>query len=154
MTVRRDGRMTPSRLWPKQIALAQLETALQLYLGRRDLVSAITLAGAAEEILAALLRRRGRTPSLVKRARRKRTLFRSLWPNAKDPGLTPFVDLSNRPRNALKHLTTTRPLSLDLNIEATRMLTRAVENYLFLYRAPTPAMLRFQRQRLARLRTE
>ena len=52
--------MTFQRLTKADIALSQLNMALSFYLGGRELVSAITLAGAAEEILGKLCERSGK----------------------------------------------------------------------------------------------
>jgi hypothetical protein len=41
----------------EEVALRQLEQAISLFLDERDFVSALTLAGAAEEILGNLLKR-------------------------------------------------------------------------------------------------
>jgi hypothetical protein len=144
--------MTVKRLRPKQIALAQLKTALTLFLDGTDFISSITLAGATEEILGSLLRKRKRAPSVKRRAEQTRALFRALWPNRPDPGVEPFIDLSNKPRNALKHLTTTKPLAMDTKADAARLLLRAVENYHLLYGHRTPAMLRFERAYLRAVR--
>jgi hypothetical protein len=140
------------RLTPKQIALTQLERALDLYLSGSDLVSAITLAGAAEEILGKLVRRLDKTPSLELRAERKRRTFRALWPNRPDPGTKPFIKLANQSRNAMKHLITTEPIEVDLNLEAGKLLARAVDNYSLLFGRETPKMRTFQRKRLAAYR--
>ena len=48
----------------QSIALAQLETALRLFSVGEDLISVITLAGAAEEILGKLVKSQGRDNSL------------------------------------------------------------------------------------------
>jgi len=58
------------------IAIRQLDHALDLYLKRGDLVCALTLAGAAEEILGCLAAAAGKEPSLKRLALRKRALFR------------------------------------------------------------------------------
>ena len=137
-----------TKLTPKQIAFSQLEIALSFYMRGENLVAAITLAGAAEEILGKLAHLQGKTPSLFRRAENKRALFRHLWPNQPDPGIKPFIALSNDNRNAMKHLITTKPLSVDLEIESGRLLARAVENYVHLFGAETALMRSFQRKRL------
>jgi hypothetical protein len=135
-------------LTPDEIALCQLELALGFYLRRRDFIACITLAGAAEEILGKLSRTQGKTASLERRAQQKHDLFKHLWPGRQDPGLKPFIALSNSTRNVMKHLITTDPILVDLEVEAGRLLARAVENYTLIFGAETAKMRQFQRQRL------
>ena len=51
-------------LTKQQVAEHQLERALRLFLDERDYVSAITLAGASEEILGRLLAKEGKEHAL------------------------------------------------------------------------------------------
>lgn len=46
----------------KEIAAAQLETAVRLFLNHKDLSSVITLAGAASNILSQLVKNAGKEP--------------------------------------------------------------------------------------------
>ena len=136
--------MTIQQLAAKEIALTQLETALRLFLEGRDFISTITLAGAAEEILGGLVTKGGGKPSLIRRAENKRAAFFAVFPMRGNPGIGPFIDLTNKPRNTCKHFTG-RPLSADAKVTSARFLKRAVENYYLLYKHHTPAMARFQR---------
>ena len=144
--------MSPTTLTPQEIALLQLEKALKLYLGGEELVCAITLAGAAEEILGKLAYANGKTPSLERRVNHKMGLFKAIFPNKPIPLKKVFVYLSNQSRNAMKHLTTTTPITVDLEQEASRLLARAVENYVLLFGRETPHMRRFQAKRLKGVR--
>jgi hypothetical protein len=49
----------------QEIAELQLDRAIRIFLDEEDFISAITLAGAAEEILGELLERQGKTSSLT-----------------------------------------------------------------------------------------
>lgn len=140
--------MVLTTLTPQQIALSQLERALNLYMRGDDLVSAITLAGAAEEILDKLAKAKGKIPSLERRIDNKISMFKAIFPNSPLPTRKKFADLSNKPRNAMKHLTTIEPIKLDLEEQAGRLLARAVENYVLLFGSETPLMRRFQSKRL------
>jgi len=58
-----------------EIASKQLETSIELFVSGRDLLSAITLAGAADTILSALVLRAGKEPfvDLVVKIRQAQT---------------------------------------------------------------------------------
>jgi len=123
--------MKTTSLTKLDVAVSQLRFAITLFLEDRELVSAITLAGAAEEILGKLATQAGLTPALTRRAEGTRALFKHLWKS--DPGVKPFVNLKNKTRNELKHLVSGAPIEVDLREEAMRILDRAVENYRLLH---------------------
>ncbi|MGB5774116.1 MAG: hypothetical protein WBP89_05600 [Sedimenticolaceae bacterium] len=79
-------------------ALQQLDRAILLFLNEKDFVSSITLAGAAEEILGALVSKAGGTPCVTDQARR---LKESKLPHLSEKQIA-FNHL-NLARNALKH---------------------------------------------------
>jgi len=117
------------------------------------LISAITLAGAAEEILGKLCEKQGKTSSLLRHAESARSLHRHLasrFPDlfGPDPGTRPFVDFRNKTRNELKHLMSGGPVDVDLREKAARLIAHAVENYRALSGRETPKMRQFQRRRL------
>ncbi|KVF23173.1 hypothetical protein WJ07_16915 [Burkholderia vietnamiensis] len=101
------------------LALAQLDAALMLFLEYREFAPAITLAGAAEEILGKELGRRGWQCASDRRLNRYSALDR----NAAAAEL-------NRVRNALKHFSNIdQPdIAADLEEAARWMLERAFEN--------------------------
>jgi len=128
----------------QSIALAQLETALRLFSVGEDLISVITLAGAAEEILGKLVKSRGRDNSLDSLKETATSIYERLFSEPIDARV--FADRANRARNALKHLTAGGdPVSLDLREEAVDILNRAVDDYWILETSLTPAMEEFMR---------
>ena len=109
------------------IAKSQLDTAIKLYLDAHDLVSAITLAGAADEILGKLVRGQGELSALDKAVARLCAMYETAFSEASDPKR--FIDLRNRARNEFKHVGVAPDVNVDLEIEAVSMLRRAIENY-------------------------
>ena len=143
----------------RRIALVQLEAALQLYL---DCVEGpdqddadgyypvITLAGAAEEILAGVL---DSSMARVREGRREKNALEDLTRTAiavgerlDDDGLSKeeIVARANYARNRLKHWPPRGPMTFDAKEEATDLLDRAVENYYKLTSDLTDPMRRFQ----------
>src|SRR4051794_20005506 len=119
------------RLTKIDIATSQMRFAISLFLEERELISAITLAGAAEEIFGKLAEAAGLKPALTRDVEESRALYLHLWKS--DPGVKPFVDLKNKTRNELKHMVAGTPIDVELREEAMRMLDRAVENYRLLH---------------------
>lgn len=144
--------VTLTTITPQEIASAQLEKALKLYMRGEELINAITLAGAAEEILGKLARAEGKASSLERRVNQKIEMFKAIFPNMPVPPKKDFVALSNQSRNAMKHLTTVDPIAVNLEYEAGRLLARATENYVLLFHSETPLMRRFQTKRLREFR--
>jgi len=110
-----------------QIANAQLDTSISLYLDGKDLISAITLAGAAEEILGKLVKGSGGKSSLEETVERLCGMYEAAFEESPDPKV--FADLRNRTRNELKHRGLSDSVSFDLEREATSMIRRAVANH-------------------------
>jgi len=144
--MRHEGATVP-KLTKLDIAVEQLHHAISMFLRQEHFVSAITLAGAAEEILGKLAAQAGFTPSLKRRTEGARALYKHL--SGADPGVKPFVDLKNRTRNELKHLVAGTPIDIDLEEEAMRMLDRAIENYRLLHVRRSPQVAAYERARLA-----
>ncbi len=126
-----------------ELAEQQLEVALELFLSGRSMVSALTLAGAAEEILGNALKLRGKKTTLeyehsviapVEAFLRREPLN---WKT--------FINEKNRVRNAAKHMddATDSEVVADLEDEALWMLVRACDNYKRLDLQPTPRMQDF-----------
>jgi len=114
----------------QEIALRQIETALGLYFGKGDLFSAITLAGAAEEILGQLLQLKSEGEGL---GAKLTSIFKILRPrSAKGDVQEGFTG----------HQTETF-VHMDAHHEAVFLLGRAIEDYVALTGQPTAAMLRF-----------
>lgn len=129
----------------QRIALAQeqLDVALELFLSKRSMVSALTLAGAAEEIFGKALQHRGKKTTLehehsviepVESFLRRQPF---LWKN--------FIDEKNRVRNAAKHMKVQSDTLVvaDLEEEALWMLVRACDNHERLDLEATPRIAEF-----------
>ena len=122
--------MPTTSLSAEQIAEKQVLAALRLW-DAEDYVSAITLAGAAEEILGKRLRACGKEPSFdnVKNAiiRLSERLGKS------DPKTERVVtELLNSTRNELKHYAGDEALEFDLYEDSIELLERAITNYMIL----------------------
>ncbi len=135
-----DGEATYEKL---PIATSQLDTALRLFFEEEDLFSAITLAGAAEEILGQLLREAGIKNSFDELNEASARIHESLFGD--QVGAKVFGERANRARNTLKHHTPGQPqaVTLDLRQEAIDLLDRAISNYWLIEYDLTPGMERF-----------
>lgn len=131
------------------LALSQLETALQLYLEKREYASIVTLAGAADEIFGKLLAASGRENSLESTKKAVSAIHMHLFGEPLAASIV--VERANRARNCLKHWDEGDPhiVKLDLPEEARDMLNRAIDNYWSLEQKLSPAMERFQREDMA-----
>ncbi len=110
------------------LAKEQLEVALALFLDHQRFASAITLAGAAEEIFGKELIRRGNQSALEWKLDHMRVSHEILYRKKLQPKV--FVADENRIRNALKHFgeNDTPTFSANLEDAACWMLVRACEN--------------------------
>lgn len=101
-----------------------------------DSICALTIAGAAEEILDKLVVKHldcenslelERTEnSLDREVRERHELSDSYY--KENIGDKKFMFWMNRPRNALKHLDTGGPMDFDIDAAAVEMIERAIEN--------------------------
>lgn len=120
--------MTAQKHHRSNVATAQLETAIALFLSGCDRSSVITLAGAAGSILEQLVRNQGKTPFV--------DYARSLA-----PGLTPPRGTSKRVINELlginphKHMNPESPNTLEIDLEkcAENAITKAVGDHVTLH---------------------
>jgi len=114
------------------IAVKQLETAIDLFVDRGDYISAITLAGAAEEILGVLVKRSGKHPSVDDLCR---SLIAKYVPTA-DPKHIRDQYL-NKARNSLKHANRAKEdeIAIEVEQEAISMIARALNNLITLDRS-------------------
>jgi hypothetical protein len=119
--------VSTSELSAEEIAEHQLLMAIRLW-REQDYLSALTLAGAAEEILGKRLRRLGREPSFEQLRGLIVALARQEGDTSPDLERT-IGDLLNSTRNELKHYSGDDSLSFDLREDAHEMLERAVANY-------------------------
>ena len=130
----------------KDLALAQLVTALGLYFDGGDRGSVITLAGAADEIFGKLLAASERENSFQSLIAAVTAIQQKLFGEALEPKR--IADRANAARNTLKHwdVGDTEIVKFDLETEARDMLNRAIDNYWSLEQKLTPEMERFQRE--------
>jgi hypothetical protein len=110
------------------LAKGQIDTALDLFLDQNNYSSAITLAGAAEEIFGHALTLGGGTSALdstYESAAKFHTMLHNTKLNKKT-----YVAKENFARNALKHLQSDKgpTISIDLEEAACWMLVRAIQN--------------------------
>ena len=144
--------MRPRRIVAREheklaVATQQLDTALRLYFGRREYFSAITLAGAAEEIL-------GVYPKIHKQpnafdADLESSLRVYRWLHGTDGSSDSMQKTINRVKNSAKHMRGKNDVRLtcDPREEARDILDRAVTNYYHLMSfedlSETPRIRRF-----------
>ena len=107
------------------IALHQLERAILLFLNENDLISALTLAGAAEEILGTYVKNKGIEPCIVAQAK----LLKDQDLSALSEKEIKFLHL-NLARNALKHFhnEAEEHMALALETEAIALIVRGLDN--------------------------
>lgn len=114
-------------LLAEEIAERQLLAAIRLW-HEGDYVSAITLAGAAEEILGKRLRKKGKEPSFDNIKSAIMALSQTLGDeNQKTEKIV--ADLLNQTKNELKHYSGDDHLEFDLLEDSIELLERAITNY-------------------------
>ena len=128
------------------MATRQLETALAIYFEGRDYYSAITLAGAADEIFGQVLRAQGEETRVEEIAKSVAAIYKKLYGTEITP--KSVVSRANGARNALKHWSATQPLVVEFDVleEAKDMLERGIANYWALHRDLTKPMERFEKE--------
>lgn len=118
--------MTTEKISQNNVCEVQLLTALRMY-REKNYVSAITLAGAAEEILGKIIRSKGlpTTYDLIKGIinNTSNQLHRAEFNNKE------FNEIANSARNQLKHFSSDGCMEIDLKQEAVNIIHRAVYNY-------------------------
>lgn len=129
-----------------EMATRQLETALALYFEGQDYYSAITLAGAADEVFGQVLREQGQEPRVEEIAKSVAAIYKKLHGTEITP--KSVADRANHARNALKHWSANQPLVVEFDVleEAKDMVERGIANYWALYGDLTAAMERFERE--------
>ena len=125
-----------------EIAKSQAHQAISLFISQKDYVSAITLAGASEEVLGKLAQRKSKTPILS-------SLEESLSKKS-GGGLTPKHirdNYLNKIKNSLKHFSETEDeyLKFQPEDEAISMILRAIGNYFLITDKATEEMHEFYR---------
>jgi hypothetical protein len=104
------------------VALVQLETAIDLFLYKCNYICATTLAGAAEEILGTIVRRSGKPNALGELCKVIKSKYNF---DAKD-----IVESANYPRNEFKHFKfpEREDFEDDLQAVAAGYIVRAITN--------------------------
>jgi len=125
-----------------QLAQVQLDRAIRLYLDESDFVCAITLAGAAEELLGKLLASSNSQP-IVENYAVAISKFNVALGGAPIEKKDAISEL-NAARDSLKHFGDGSPVSFDLAEEAYELIDRATSNFLLLTKSETPNMARFR----------
>jgi hypothetical protein len=126
------------------IAIEQLENAIVLFLSEKSYVSALTLAGAAEETLGMAVKIKGIENSIQEQYRNySREGYEWLYPPKTWAEFTTHG--KNKVRNAIKHLSGVDDINFEADIEeeALWMLVRATDNYIRLGLPPTVLMHEF-----------
>jgi hypothetical protein len=107
-----------------KLALIQLEKAMEVFFEEKDYISAITLAGASEEITRCMLEREGKATAVDDLKE---------WLENNHPGSDvheSFYKKANKTRNSLKHFTDASEANVFVDeAETIYWLTRAVINY-------------------------
>lgn len=124
-----------------QIAERQLTKAIELFC-EGDPLPAITLAGAAEEILGKLVKDGGGTTALEVEVKDRADLYRVVFGSAGDP--KEFAGLMNSARNELKHRTSGAAVELNLEEEAVNLIQRGIDNFQKLRPAHNPLFRKFE----------
>ena len=117
--------MTTIVAYKTDIAVKQLETAIKLFLERKDYICAITLAGASEEILGKLVERVDKKSAIKSLIESLKTIYSI---NISDKEL--ISKHLNFARNTLKHANVTDEdkVELDAQTEAISLILRAIDN--------------------------
>lgn len=125
------------------LALEQLDEAIRQFLDRKSYVSALTLAGAAEEILGRTVELRGGESSLAQRVKDHLMIHNALVGGLLTENQSRWRE--NFARNAIKHLdrVSDEEIELDLEEEALQMLSRAIHNLILLELPYTDQVQRF-----------
>ncbi len=121
----------------------QLDRAIELFLDNGDFICAITLTGAAEEILGKLLNDAQKTNAL------NQFLDLCMFIQNADaergdppPEAMNFIKMANAQRDALKHVTDRGDVAISEQ-DAIDMLDRSIANYMSLTGRDTPLILRY-----------
>ncbi|WP_427501523.1 hypothetical protein ACQE3E_08765 [Methylomonas sp. MED-D] len=130
------------------IASAQLDRAIQLYVDKTDLISAVTLAGAAEEILGKLVRDTGMKNAFDEVLDTLCAMHAAAF--QEEPNRKVYAELRNGIRNEFKHLCAGKTLDINLDSEAAKLINRAIANYRKLFPGIYPRFREFEREWIER----
>ena len=128
------------KMYKTEVAKRQIETVIDLFLLDKDFVSALGLAGSADDILGMMLRRS-----------EKKSMLENLhtWYQETIGEKISFGDFArnaNFTRNTLKHANEAGENHVEVfRWETVQMLMRAIYNWMVLGEEPTAKMLEFNR---------
>lgn len=123
-----------------ELAVHQLDRAIKLLLDDNDPISAITLAGAAEEILGKLVNEAGGTNSLEEFIDECMRIGEYV---ANDGAIRKeFANMQNYHRNQLKHLSDGSDITISIEC-ANGLIERAAENLRLLNQSQTAEVKRY-----------
>ena len=128
----------------------QLKQAIRLYIEGADLISAITLAGAAEEILGIMVRKKGGKTALDKKIESMCEVFQIAYNTPADKKV--FRNIRSKAKNSPKHFGSGQSEQIDLEREAAEMIDRAIQNHERLTPNLFQEHLAFQKARIERNR--
>lgn len=123
-----------------EVAKIQLVKAIELFCSQEPL-PAITLAGAAEEILRKLVKKGGGTNALEEEIKDQCELYQTVFGCSGEP--REFATLMNNSRNELKHLMSGNQLEFNLEEEAVNLIQRAIDNFQKLEPGPNTVFKQF-----------
>lgn len=126
------------------VAVAQFETALELYFSNGCRISIATLAGAAEEILGRYIEINGEETALAETVRIVCLLHNKRCGTTQKHA--PIKARANFAKNSFKHMNLENDfeITVDVEEEAIDMLNRATDNYWKLTQCFTPLMERYE----------
>lgn len=131
-----------------EIAHQQLERAIDLFMGPKDYISALTLAGAAEEILGKLLNKRGQSHWLDEITSGALDALGFVDDDAYSSegkaARKEVANLANFYKNRCKHFSENDQISFPVDVKAAEMIDRAISNYWDFTNRETGSMGRFR----------
>lgn len=131
-----------------EIAHRQLERSIDLFMVQRDYVSALTLAGAAEEILGKLLNREGKSHWLDEITGGALEALGFIDKEADSAeakkARKEIANLANFYKNRCKHFSEEGQIVFAVDVKAAEMIDRAISNYWELTKRETGGMGRFR----------
>lgn len=131
-----------------EVAHRQIERAIVVFLDDKDYVSALTLAGAAEEILGKLLNKDGKEHWLdsISKGALRALGFRKKGFETPEAlkARKEIANIANRYKNRFKHYNDDGTITLLVDVAAAEMIARAISNYFVLTQRETEMMGRFK----------
>jgi hypothetical protein len=125
------------------IAVGQIETAITLYLNGGDSFSALTLAGASDELLGKFLKKSGKTPAIESLGEALADIKKIH--TGKSVTKKEGMNIANQIRNSVKHMNIQgdEVIQTDPKYAAHDMIMRCISNYHQLTQHYTDNMLAF-----------